>query len=100
MFKIRGPLRGQKSPLLSLPSNAQLVSNFVKKYKSLAVEGGRHDYLFWVNVQNIFFELPKLNKYCLGVELAPAHRVTKKLKMDHLWVYTPCPTPCHNGYRM
>ena len=27
----------------------------VKKYKSLAVEGGRDDYLFWMNAQNIFF---------------------------------------------
>ena len=31
-----------------------------------------------------FFQLPKLNKYCLGVELDPAHQVIKKLKMDHL----------------
>ena len=35
-----------------------------------------------------FFQLPKLNKFCLGVELDPAHQVIKKLKMDHLWVYT------------
>ena len=62
--------------LLSLPSNAQLVS--VKEYKSLAVEGYRDDYLFCMNAQNIFFQLPKLNKYCLGVELAAAHQVTKK----------------------
>ena len=46
-----------------------------------------------------FFQLPKLNKYCLGVELAPAHQVIKKLKMDHLWVYTLYPTGCRNGYR-
>ena len=32
----------------------------------------------------IFFQLPKLNKCCLGVELDPAHQVVKKLKMDHL----------------
>ena len=44
-----------------------------------------------------FFQLPKLNKYCLGVELAPAHQVIKKLKMDHLWVYTLYPTGCRNG---
>ena len=25
-----------------------------------------------------FFQLPKLNEYCLGVELAPAHQVIKK----------------------
>ena len=29
-----------------------------------------------------FFQLPKLNKICLGVELDPAHQVIKKLKMD------------------
>ena len=28
--------------------------------------GGRDDYLFWMNAQNIFFQLPKLNKYYLG----------------------------------
>ena len=28
---------------------------FGKKYKSLAVEGGRDDYLFWMNAQTIFF---------------------------------------------
>ena len=83
-----------KKPLLILPSNAQLVQN-------LAVEGGRDDYLFWMNAQNIFFfQLPKLNKYCLGVELALAHQVLEKLKMDHLWVYKLYPTSCSNGYRM
>ena len=44
-----------KKALLSLPSNAQLVSNFVKKYKSLAMEGGRDDYLFLMNAPNLFF---------------------------------------------
>ena len=47
-----------------------------------------------------FFQLPKLNKYCLGAELAPAHKVIKKLNMDHLWVYTLYSTSCRNGYRM
>ena len=46
------------------------------------------------------FQLPKLNKYCLRIELAPAHQVIKKLEMDHLWVYTLYPTSCRNGYRM
>ena len=46
------------------------------------MEGGRDDYLFWMNAQNIFFQLPKLNKMCLVVELDPAHQVIKKLKMD------------------
>ena len=55
---------------------------------------------FLMNAHNIFFQLPKLNKYCLGVELDPAHQVIKKLKMDHLWVYTLYPTSCRNGYRM
>ena len=32
------------------------------------------------------FQLPKLNKYCLEVELDPVHQVTKKLKMDHYFV--------------
>ena len=51
--------------------------------------------------QNIFFfQLPKLNKYCLGVELALVHQVIKMLKMNHLWVYKLYPTSCHNGYRM
>ena len=58
-------------------------SSFVKKYKCLAVEVGWDDYLFWLNAQNIFFQLPKLNKFCLGVELDPAHQVIKKLKMDY-----------------
>ena len=28
---------------------------FVKKYKSLAVEGDRDDYLLWMNAQYIYF---------------------------------------------
>ena len=79
------------------PSSSQ---KFVKKYKRLAVEAGGDDYLFWMNAQNKFFQLSKLNKYCLGVELAPEHQVIKKLKMDHLWVYSLCPTSRRNGYRM
>ena len=54
-----------------------------------------------MNALNIFFfQLPKLNKYCLGVELALAHQVIEKLKMDHLWVYKLYPTSCSDGYRM
>ena len=54
-----------------------------------------------MNAQNMFFfKLPKLNKYCWGVELALAHQVIEKLKMDHLWVYTLGPTSCSNGYKM
>ena len=46
-----------KKPLLSPPSkssNAQLVSS-CRAVQNLAVEGGRDDYLFWMNAQNIFF---------------------------------------------
>ena len=64
------------------------------------MEGGRNDYLFCMNAQNIFFQLLKLNKYCLRVELALAHQVIEKLKMDHLWVYTLYATSCSNVYRM
>ena len=46
------------------------------------------DYLFWMNAQYVyFFQLPKLNKYCLGAELTSAHQVIKKLRMDHLLVH-------------
>ena len=31
--------------------------------------------------------------------MAPAHQVIKKLKMDHLWVYTLYPTSRRNGQR-
>ena len=47
-----------------------------------------------------FFQLPKLKKFCLGVQLDPAHQVIRKLKMDHLWVYTLYPNSCRKGYRM
>ena len=63
---------------------------FVKKYKSLAVEGGRDDYIVWMTAQNTFFFS------CL----VPAHQVIKKFKMDHLWVYTLYPPSCTNSYRM
>ena len=35
-----------------------------------------------------------------GGGLAPAHQVIKKLKMDHLLVYTLYPTSCCNCYKM
>ena len=47
-----------------------------------------------------FFSAAESEQILFGVQLAPVHQVIKKLKMDHLWVYTPCPTPCRNGYRM
>ena len=53
-----------------------------------------------MNAQNIyFFQLPKLNKFCSGVELDPAHQVMKKLKTDPLWVYTLYPNSYRKGYK-
>ena len=46
------------------------------------MEGGWDDYLFGMNVQNIFFQLPKLNKYCLGVELDPVHQAIRKAQNE------------------
>ena len=46
-----------KKPLLSPPSkssNAQLVSS-CRAVQNLALEGGRDDYRFWMNAQNICF---------------------------------------------
>ena len=42
----------KKTPLLSLQSNAQLVSSCGELQN---LEGGRDDYLFWMNAQYIFF---------------------------------------------
>ena len=43
------------------------------------MEGDRDDYLFLDECPiYIYFQLPKLNEYCLGVELAPAHQLIKK----------------------
>ena len=75
------------------PSSSQICKEVQKPYC------GTDDYLFWMSAQH-FFQLPKLNKYCLGAELAPAHQVIKKLNMDQLWVYTLYSTSCRNGYRM
>ena len=40
--------------------------------------------IFFGSMPNIciFFQLPKLNKYCLGAELAPAHKVIK----SSIWI--------------
>ena len=78
------------------PSSSQIC----KEVQKPCCGRGPDDYLFWIMPKISFFQLSKLNKYCLGVELAPAHQVIKKLKLDHLWVYTLYPTPCLNGYRM
>ena len=76
------------------PSSSQVVEN----YKTLK-EAGMIIFFGWMP-KIYFFQLPKLNKYCLGVELALAHQVIEKLKMDHLWVSTLGPTSCGNGYKM
>ena len=75
------------------PSSSQICKEVKKPHC------GRDDYLFRMSAQ-YFFQLPKLNKYCLGAELAPAHKVIEKFNMDHLWVYTLYSTSCRNGYRM
>ena len=86
-------------PLLSLPSNTQLVSFFWTSTKALLWKGtGMIIFLRWMP-KIFFFQLPKVNKHSLGVELARAQQVIKKLKMDRLWVYTLGPTPCCYGYR-
>ena len=55
-----------KKPLLSPPSNAQLVSS-CREVQNLAVEGRRDDYLVWMNAQNIFFPAAyKLNWIMFG----------------------------------
>ena len=57
--------------------------------------------IFFGRMPKIYcFQLPKLNKFCFGVDLDPAHQVIKKLKTDHLWVYTLYPNSSLNGYRM
>ena len=77
-----------------------LLSQVVEKYKTLLwKETGMIIFFGWMP-KIYFFQLPKLNKYWLGVELALPRQVIKKLKMDHLWVYTLYPTSCRNGYRM
>ena len=98
-LKLDAPEVAKLNIPLSLPSNTQLVSFFWTSTKALLWKGtGMIIFLRWMP-KIFFFQLPKVNKYSLGVELAPAQQVIKKLKMDHLWVYTLCPTPCCNGYR-
>ena len=92
-FKVEAPEMAKKK-------NLCLVCQVTLSSSQICREVNRDDYLFWMNAQYIFFQLPKLNKCCLGVELASAHQVIKMLKMDHLSVYRLYPTPCRNGYRM
>ena len=89
-----------KKPLLSLPINAQLVSNLERSTNALLWKGARMIIFFGRMSKIFFFQLPKLNKFCLGVELDPAHQVIKKLKIDHLWAYMLYPTSRRNCCRM
>ena len=67
---------------------------FVKKCKSLTAERGRDDYLFFGSMPKIFILNYIVFIFIIimlfwGVEVAPAyHEVIKKLKMNHLWLYT------------
>ena len=75
-------------------------SQVVEQYKTLLwKEAGMIIFFGWMP-KLYFFQLPKLNKYCLGVELALVHNVKKKLKMDHPWVDKLYRTTCRNGHRM
>ena len=84
MFEIRGPQDCKKISLLSLPNNAQLVSNLQRSKKALLWKGAGMIIFLDECPKHFFFQLPKLNNYCLRVELAPAHQVIKKFKMDYL----------------
>ena len=95
--KVRGPWDGKKKPLLSLPSNANLVINLKRSTKALLWKGAGVIIFFGWTTKIYFFQLLNLKKYYWAV---PAHQVIKKLKMVHLWLYTLYPTPCRNGYRM
>ena len=50
---------------LCLQSNAQLVLS-CREVQNLAVEGGRDDYLFWMNARNIFFLAAKTKQILFG----------------------------------
>ena len=73
MFKFNGPRDGKNPLLYSLPSNAQLVSNVQRSTKALLWKGAGIIIFFGRMPKISFFQLSKLNKYCLGVELASAH---------------------------
>ena len=99
MFKIRGPWDGKKNLYLVCrltPSSFQIC----KEVQKPCCGRGPGWLPFLVECPKyIFFScLTKLHKFCLGVELDPAHHVIKKLKMDHFWVYTLYPNSCLNGY--
>ena len=68
-----------KNPFLRLPINAQLVSNLSRSTKALLWKGARNIIFFGCMPKIFFFfQLPRLNKCCLGIELDPAHQVIKK----------------------
>ena len=72
---------------------------FVKRYESVPVNRGWDDYLFWMNVKSIFFQLPKrlnLKECCSGgqsVEVVPAYQVIKKLKIESSVALHACCIP-------
>ena len=93
--KFGGPWDGRKKKTFTQSANQRSAHlKFVKKYKSLTAERGRDDYLFFESMPKIFI----LNYIVfvfiiiilfLGDEVALAyHEVIKKLKMNHLWLYT------------
>ena len=83
--KVWRPLSWQNKKNTQSAKQRSACLKFVKKHKSLTVERGRDDYLFLDQCPKYFFYLP--NVYCLGVEMAPAQQVIKKLKMNHLGLY-------------
>ena len=78
------------------PSSSQVV----EQYKILLWKEAGMIIVFGLMPKISFSQLPKLKKILFGVELALAHQVIKKLKMDHLWIDKLYPTTCRNGYRM
>ena len=85
MFKIiRGPWDGQKT--LCLVCQVTHSSSQICKEEQKPCCGRGQGWLSFLDEcpKYFFFQLPKLNKYCLGVVLGPTHQLIKKLKMDHL----------------
>ena len=52
----------KKKPLLSPPSNVQLISNFERSTKALRRKGAGMIIFFWINAQNI-----DINLYCFCI---------------------------------
>ena len=85
MFKIIGrPRDGQKN--LCLVCQVMHSLSQICKEEQKPCCGRGQGWLSFLDKcpKYFFFQLPKLNKYCLGVVLGPTHQLIKKLKMDHL----------------